>query len=62
MIAQMAANTSTLTQVVVMNFCFSFGSTGAPGSPPSPLSMPASAWVVVPRGRTARALRSAVQL
>ena len=47
------AKTMAETQVVVMNFCLIFGSTGAPGSPPSPLSMPASAWLTTPRGRTA---------
>ncbi len=52
MISQITPNTTALTHVVVQNFRFSFGSTGAPGSPPSPLSMPASAWLTVPSGST----------
>jgi len=51
--AQTTANTRVEIQVVVMNFFLSLGSTGAPGSPPSPLSRPASAWVWVPSGRMA---------
>ena len=43
---KMSRNTITETQVVVMNFFLSFGSTGAPGSEPS-LGRPASARVVV---------------
>ena len=43
-----------VTQLVVIAFFFSFGSTGAPGSPPSCLSIPASAWLVRPIGRMPR--------